>query len=194
MERVVLPFDRATFARDSLDATVAYVGVSQAPPEASRTRRNEDGSIVLHTRLSGRVVEVGPEGLVVEHSGFLARVRHLLPAAIDLAALLGRVVSLELSERLYGGRCTAEARIHAEDGALLLWARDGELPEDRASHGLAIRMRMAGDGRGLVIAHAAGLALVRGPGLALVESDEGPLLVLVLRTGDADAAFVALAR
>ncbi|MDQ3034157.1 MAG: hypothetical protein M3Y87_17245 [Myxococcota bacterium] len=190
----MLPFDRGRFSRGALDATVAYVGVSSAPPEASHTRRDADGSIVLDTALEGRVIEVGPEGLVVEHGGFLARVRHLLPDAIDLGTLLGRHVSIELREHLHGTRCTVEARIRDEQGALLLWARDGHLPDDRASHGLAMRMRVAEDGRGLVIAHRSGLAMVRGPGLALVESDQGALLVVVLRTGDADAAFVALAR
>jgi hypothetical protein len=193
-ERTVLPFDRARFARDALDATVAYMGVAHAPPEATRTRRGADGSIVLHTSLAGHVVSVGREGLVVEHGGFLAKLRHLLPESIDLGALLGRPVSIDLEERLHGGRCTVDARIRDADGQLLLWARDGHLPEDRSAHGLALRMRMAEDGRGLVVAHQSGLALVRGPGLALVDSDAGPLLVLVLRTGDGDAAFVALAR
>lgn len=195
----LLRFDRDRFARHALDATVAYVGVSSAPREASHTRRGADGSIVLETALEGRVVEVGPEGLVVEHGGFLARVRHLLPEAIELGTLLGRHVSIELSEHLQGAHCTVEARIRDERGALVLWARDGHLPEDRAAHGLAIRMRVADDGRGLVIAHRSGLAMVRGPGLALVDSDQGALLVVVLRvatpsTGDVDAAFVALAR
>lgn len=193
-ERSVLPFDRARFLRDALDATVAYMGVSHAPPEATRTRRDADGSLVLSTSLAGHVVSVGPENLVVEHGGFLAKVRHLLPESIDLGALLGCLVSIQLEERLHGSRCTVDARIHDRHGELVLWARDGQLPEDRSAHGLALRMRMAEDGRGLVIAHQSGLAMVRGPGLALVDADAGPLLALVLRTGDGDAAFVALAR
>lgn len=213
-ERTVLPFDRARYARDALDATVAYLGVAHAPPGSSRTRRDRDGGIVLETALRGRVVSVGTDGLAVEHSSIrdrafhggrtgvtsgdgesiCSRVRHLLPEAIDLGALVGETVSLALVEKLRNGRSTVDARIHDAEGGLILWARDGELPDDRASYGLAIRMRMAESGRGLVIAHRTGLAIVRGTGLALVDSDVGPLLALVLRTGDDDAAFVMLRR
>lgn len=193
-EALALPFDRARFARDALESTVAYLGIAHAPPGAARTRRDPDGSIVLHTELRGRVSQVGPEGLVVESGGHAAVVRHFMPPAIDLGALLDTEVTIEMTERLRDGRCTVDAQIRDAGGSLVLWARDGELPEDRASHGLALRMRMAEIGRGLAIAHRSGLAVVRGPGLALVEGEPGTLLVLVLRTGDDDVALIALRR
>lgn len=216
MERLTLPFDRGRFAREALDSTVAYVGVQHAPPGAARTCRDpRTDAVVLRTTLRGRVLEVGPEGLVLAcDAGRLAaeepstlpstppgaeglataRIRHLLPPSVDLRPLVGHTIALELTERLEGGRCTVDARIRDAHGALVLWARDGRLPEDRSSHGLALRMRMAESGRGLVLSHRAGLAVVRGPGLALVEGDTGAMLVLALRTGDDEAAFVALAR
>lgn len=193
-ERRVLPFDRARFARDALDATVAYLGIAEAPPGAARTRRDPDGSIVLSTSISGRVASAGPGGLVIEQRGFSCTLRHFLPDAIELDALVGADVTVDLVERLRDGRCTADAHVRDASGEVLLWARDGELPEDRSAHGLALRMRMAESGRGLAIAHRSGLAMVRGPGLALVEDQRGTMLVVVLRTGDDDVAFVALRR
>ncbi|UJR80798.1 Hypothetical protein I5071_28480 [Sandaracinus amylolyticus] len=193
-ERLVLPFDRGSFARDAVDSTVAYVGVEHAPPGASRTRRAADGTLTLETRLVGRVGDVGPQGFVVEHAGFPARVRHLLPAALELRALGGHDVSLDLEERLHAGRCTVDARVRdRDDGALVLWTHDGELPEDRVAHGLALRMRMGDEARGLVIAHRGGLVIVRAPSVVAVDTEVGPMLFVVLRLGDEDVAFVALA-
>lgn len=190
-ERLVLPFDRARFARDALEATVAYLGIEHAPPGAARTRRDPDGSIVLSTSLTGPVTSVEPGRLSLDQQGFTATLRHLLPDAIELGALVGSCVTVELSERLHRGRCTADAQVRDASGALVLWARDGALPDDLDAHGLALRDE---GGRGLAIAHRSGLAMVRGPGLALCEDDAGTLLVVVLRTGADDAAFAALRR
>jgi hypothetical protein len=194
-ERCVLEVDRPRFAREALDATVAYLGVANAPLVGSRTRREKDGSIWLSTALRGRVVAAAADELVLEQHGVRSTVRHMLPAAIGLSGLVGQTISVDLVETLRDGRCTIDARIRDAHGALILWARDGDLPEDRISHGLALRMRMSDGGRGLVIAHRAGLANVRGPGIAIVESDdEGSMLVLVLRTGDDEVSYVALRR
>lgn len=192
-ERIVLPFDRGCFARDALESTVAYLGVEHAPPGASRTRRGDDGSIALETVVAGRVCEVARSGFALERGGLRARVRHLLPEALALGALAGSDVSLDHTERLHGGRCTLDSRLRDATGRLVLWTHDGDLPEDRASHGLALRMRMADAGRGLAIAHRDGLSIVRGPGVATVASDEGLLTFVVLRTGDDDVAFAAFA-
>src|SRR5690606_13388042 len=136
---------------------------------------------------------VGPTGFVVERAGLRARVRHLLPSALDLRALEGAEVSLDISERLHAGRCAIDARLRDASCQLLLWAHDGDLPGHRGAHGLALRMRMVAGGRELAIAHRGGLAIVRGPGLAAVESESGPLTLAVLRTGDDDVALAAFA-
>ena len=190
-ERRVVPFDRARFARDALEASAAYLGIERAAPGTSRTRRDPDRSVVLSTSLEGLVTSVEPGRLTLDHHGAPATLRHLLPGAIELGALVGARVAIELTERLHGARCTADARVHDASGARLLWAHDGRFPDDAGAHGLALRDEGS---RGLAIAHRSGLAIVRGPGLALCEDDAGTVLVIVLRTGPDDVAFVALRR
>jgi hypothetical protein len=190
----VLPLDRARFLRNALDSTVAYMGVCHAPPEATRTSRLKDSSILLRTSLRGPITHVEQQLFVVEHCGFGARVRHLLPDALDLGVLVNQEVSIELTERFHDGRCTVDARLFRENGRLILWARDGDLPEDRASYGLAMHVQMADDRPTLAISHGMGLCVMRDPGFAMVTIAQGPLLVMTLRTGHRDAAFIALGR
>jgi hypothetical protein len=120
------------------------------------------------------------------------RVRYILPEVLDLGGLEGHELVLDLTETLSAGHCTAEARMFDGDGRLILWAYDGQLPKEGGAYDSTIRVNAAERGRALEVGDRRRRVVLRGPGLTRVDSDFGPFVVLVLRTEEHDAAFIAL--
>jgi len=151
------------------------------------------GGVRITTRASGVVVASGPEQTrLITRTGEV-QVRHLLPAGVDLTPLLGYSVNLRV-DHSHGRVTTVDARIWAEDGRLLLWARDGELPHRDTP--LSLRLQTLHAGR-----HPSRLALASREGALAARPGEVRALWLgrasfglrVIRAEVGEAAFLLLA-
>lgn len=191
LERPSLRVDSRRFAREALEETVAYVGVPLASHGETRTLPLATGGVALCTQLSGRVTSLEADRFWLEHERFRTEVRCLLPGAVDLSALLHTRVHLTVREELRGGASTIDARIRDEDGALILWARDGLLPDGDTPCGLRVLVDVMGCSLSVGSRDHASVRLPV-PGIVSVPSAEGPLLGLGLRAQVEGAAFLFL--
>jgi hypothetical protein len=175
---------------------VIFFSVEGAPRQACRTRTGPDGTLSFHTSLSGRVVEVRSDELVLEVGAHRVVVRHLLPAAVDLSELRDHRLLIGVQQRYRGrGRATIDAEIRDRAGRLLLWAHDGRFPEDREARGLALRASLdPGRDQRLALVHETGVASLSAPGHARVRRDGVPHDALLLRLGPDDVSLVLLRR
>jgi hypothetical protein len=179
----------------SADDSVSFFCVEGAPPESCRTRTDPDGSLTFSTRLSGPVLEVVPDALVVARGPHRVRLRHLLPSLVDLSRLRGHTVGVELSQR-YGrrGRATIDCVLRDADAGLVLWARDGRLPEDRESHGLALRALMTDGAPRLAVGDERGVHHLRPPSRQVVHRRGERSELLLTRLGSEDLSIVLVGR
>lgn len=183
-------------ADDAGDEGVIFFSVEGAPPEVCRTEAGADGSLTFRTSVQGRVVEIGPDELVIARDPHRIRVRHLLPRSIDLGDLQGHAVRVDVTQRYEGrGRATIDAVIRDARGRLILWARDGKIPGDRDSLGLSLRTLVDESGEvRLAVGHEDGVRALTAPTRRLVRRESETCQLLLSRVGLDDVSMVILRR
>ena len=183
----------AAFRAHGADEGVIFFCVEAAPREACRTCSTPDGGLTFETRLTGTVVAVLPGELRLADGERRPVVRHLLPGAVDLSALDGHRVSIDIAQRYLGrGRATIDAELRDDDGRLLLWAHDGRTPSDQL--GLAFRRTLDADGQRLSVGHAGGVSHVSAGDVLRVRAGADTFDLAVVRAGADDVSFVLLRR
>jgi hypothetical protein len=186
----VCPLRLALSCRD--EAAVCFV-VEGASFEETHSVTLPEGGLLIETHLEGRVEEVGPDLLVIARDHLRARVRYLLPSAVDLEPLRGRTVKIRVTLRFSSEkRPTVDAVIADEEG-LLLWAHDGALPSDRSDRPV---VRLAHEARGprLAFAHQRGLATVATAEMVELETRTGPAIAAGIRISRDDVGFLVVWR
>ena len=190
----------ATLERAAFDEHVAREGVlffcvENAPRSACETRTAADGSLTFHVAIVGRVVAARRGSLVIANgSEPNVIIRHLLPTGIELAALEGHHVEIELEQRYRGrGRATIDAEVRDELGRLILWAHDGRMPEDRDARGLTFRTTLDPSGMRLAV-RAAELVSLSCPGTVELTLGSRDFTLALARLGADDVGFVMLRR
>lgn len=188
-------FEAAPFARSARDEGVIFFCVENAPRELCRTRVGGDGSLTFETHLSGRVLAVQRDAIILDVSGREVQVRHLLPSSIRLDALIGRKLQIRLVQQ-YQGRCraTIDAEIRDAAGRLILWARDGRFPSDRYAHGLTLRASVDANETRLAVRAGDRVVSVPCPGVASLQVGARDLTLALVRLGAEDIGFVLLRR
>ncbi len=194
------PTALATFAADVFERAAASEGliffcVDNAPRRACTTRAGADGSLTFRTSLTGRVISVEPDALVLEVGERTTRIRHHLPAGLTLEALTGQVVRFELSQIYRGrGRATIDAELSDTSGRMILWARDGRFPSDRDAHGLSLRLTVDANETRLAVRTRGGVTSLGSPGARDLVVDGKKLALALVRIGPDDASFALLRR
>jgi len=152
------------------------------------------GGLLIETRLDGIVLEVGPDLLVIGRDGQQARVRYLLPSALDLSSLRGEAVKITVALRFSAEkRPTVDATLADAEGRPLLWAHDGMLPADRSDRPV---VRLAHEARGprLAFAHLRGLVTVATAEIVDLETRTGTATAAGVRISNDDVGFVVVWR
>jgi len=132
-----LPPSRPTWPAGALEARpeesfgVCFVVGGAVEGGATESVDLAGGGVRLTTRVAGRVARTSPESTTLVTRAGEVVLRHLLPVGIDLAPLSGRSVNVRVDHTL-ADDTTVDARIWDDDGHLLLWARDGRLPDREA--------------------------------------------------------------
>lgn len=190
----------ATLERAAFDEHVAREGVlffcvENAPREACETRKTADGTLTFHVVIVGRVVAAPRGSLVIgTDAGTEVIVRYLVPTGVELGALEGHRVEIELEQRYRGrGRATIDAEIRDEFGRLILWAHDGRMPEDRDARGLTLRTSLDATGMRLAI-RAAELVSLSCPGAVELTLGSRDFTLALARLGADDVGFVMMRR
>ncbi len=151
-----------------------------------------DGGLLIQTVLEGVVERVGPDLLIVTRDGQKARVRYLLPSALDLEPLLGAAVKISVSlEFSPENRPTIDATIRDGAGRLLLWAHDGTLPADRPDRPV-VRLSHQPQGPRLAFAHRGGLSTVSTAEIITLDTRTGPATAAGIRVSDDDIGFLVV--
>jgi hypothetical protein len=182
----------ARLAFSCRDEAAVCFAVEGASFEETSSIPSADGGLLIETVIAGVVREVGPDLLVVARDGQEARVRYLLPSALDLEPLLGARVKISVSLQFSAEkRPTVDASIRDARGRLLLWAHDGALPADRADRPV---VRLAHEARGprLAFAHRGGLSTVATAEIIDLDTRGGPATAAGIRISDDDVGFIVV--
>jgi hypothetical protein len=158
----------------------------------SRTRRGAT-SICLETHLAGTLIHIDDDTLLVDDGHVEARVRMLLPAGVDLSPLVGHAVGLRVAHVLGHARPTIDATFYDARGRLLLWARDGSLPDRDEGPGIEIADGAPPDerGRARLTARAQGVSAAASPGeVAELRCGLGVFALAPLRRDAQSSAFL----
>ena len=183
----------AAFRADGAGDGVIFFCVEAAPHEACRTHSSPDGGLTFETHLKATVLEVLPGELRLADGDHRPVVRHLLPRAVDLSALRGHRVSIDIAQRYLGrGRATIDTELRDADDRLLLWAHDGRVPADQL--GLAFRRTVDADGHRLAIGHAGGVSTVSAGELVRLRAGLDTFDLAIIRAGADDVSFVLMRR
>lgn len=183
----------AAFRAGGADEGVIFFCIEAAPHEACRTHSSPDGGLTFETRLVATVTEVRPGELHLADGEHRPVVRHLLPRGVDLSALRGHRLKIDIAQRYRGrGRATIDAELRDTDGRLLLWAHDGRTPADQL--GLAFRRTVDAGGQRLAVCHAGGICTVSAGDVARVRAGLDTFDLAVVRAGPDDVSFVLLRR
>jgi len=190
----VAALDRDRFASHGSEDGVLFLCVENAPPARCSTRAEANGSLVFHTTLDGRVLEVNRDFLIMLVDDREVRVRYLLPDGVSLEPLAGRRVTVDLRQSYQGrGRATIDAVFRDASGRQILWAHDGRFPEDR--HELSLRATMgAGSAPRLAARTRDGIVSLDAPGLATFRVGGRDLALALVRLGVDDVGFLLLRR
>jgi hypothetical protein len=158
-----------------------------------RTRRGAT-TLRLETHLAGLLARIEDDTLIVDDGQVEARVRMLLPAGVDLSPLLGQPIGLRVAHVLGHRRPTIDAALHDGRGRLLLWARDGALPEPDEGPGVQITVASPPErARPTLVARADGASADAAPGeIAELRCAAGTFALAPLRTEDASTAFLLI--
>lgn len=183
----------AAFRAEGAAEGVIFFCVEAAPRAACRTHSDPDGSLTFETRLEATVIEVLPGELRLASGDHRPVVRHLLPSGVDLTALRGHRVCIDIAQRYLGrGRATIDTELRDTEGGLLLWAHDGRTPPDRL--GLAFRRTVDAGGQRLAVGHAGGVSSVSAGEVVRVRAGIETFDLAVVRAGADDVSFVLLRR
>jgi hypothetical protein len=182
--------DRQRLARAIHDEQSLCVVVEEAAAEALSTRTYADGTVVLRTDLFG-ALGVGENGdLVVRSSTALVRVKLALPDGIDFTPLAGAELAVSVGMTLGATRALGvDLGLRDDRGALLFWARDGELPRGgEGANEFQIRTKH-GEVGSLVVASEGAVASVGAPGTTVLRTPSAAFVAAVLRVDPSSAAF-----
>ncbi len=182
----------ARLALSCRDEAAVCFAVEGASFEQTESIPSADGGLLIETVLDGVVREVGPDLLVIARDGQEARVRYLLPTALDLEPLLGATVKISVSLQFSAEkRPTVDATIKDVGGRLLLWAHDGALPSDRPDRPV-VRLSHTARGPRLAFAHRSGSTTVSTAEIITIDTRSGPATAAGIRISDEDIGFVVV--
>jgi hypothetical protein len=182
----------ARLALSCRDEAAVCFAVEGASFEETSSIPSADGGLLIETVIDGVVREVGPDLLVIARDGQEARVRYLLPSAVDLEPLLGPRVKISVSLQFSAEkRPTVDASIRDAHGRLLLWAHDGVLPADRPDRPV---VRLAHEARGprLAFAHRGGLSTVATAEIIHLDTRSGSATAAGVRISNDDVGFIVV--